>query len=170
MPEGFTPLEDYLRATLVEPRAARTQAAGAPDAHEEHDVTLESMPATERQSTALSEVVSKARRFRAALAEALDLAVQPMLKEIAREVLGRELKLRPADITAIVARIRDRSASNDLVSVRARSENLDAIQALGFAAMSDDTLPRGRVHIELHSGTIDMTMPAKLEAVLAACS
>jgi hypothetical protein len=53
------------------------------------------------------------RLFPALLAERLDRAVQILLREIAAEVVGRELLLAPVEIETIVRRLRERYRIDD---------------------------------------------------------
>src|SRR5262249_54347716 len=69
---------------------------------------------------------STERTFGAMLAERLDAAVQHLLREIACEVLGRELLLAPVDVDAIVRRLRERYRVDDHVGART-GENGDLV-------------------------------------------
>ena len=64
-------------------------------------------------------LAARERLFPALLAERLDCAVQTLLREIAAEVVGRELLLAPVEIERIVARLRERYRLDDDCSVRA---------------------------------------------------
>lgn len=106
--------------------------------------------------------------FRAALADALDVAIDGLLRSIARDVLARELRLEPADVAGIVAAALDRHAGEKVLSIRAHPADLPALAEVAAARIADDDLRRGDIVIEVRSGTIDMRLSARLEAALAA--
>lgn len=108
------------------------------------------------------------RRFRAALADALDAAVARLLLEIAENVLARELALRAADVASIVAKTRERLLDERIVAVRVHPRDREALAELQIERISDATLAPGDIVVELRSGTIDLRLPARLEAALAA--
>ena len=58
------------------------------------------------------------RLFPALLEERLDRAVQVLLREIAAEVVARELLLGPADVAQIVRRLRERYCIDDATHAR----------------------------------------------------
>src|SRR5271165_4621420 len=101
MLDEFVPLADFLLPGPVDLAASVSADATAP--HESGDTSL---PQTS-DATEGAAAFAAARRFRAAVADAVDVAVQQLLAEIAENVLARELELRPADIGAIVAKTRE---------------------------------------------------------------
>ncbi|HEY2554183.1 MAG TPA: FliH/SctL family protein [Candidatus Cybelea sp.] len=108
------------------------------------------------------------RRFRAALADALDAAVARLLREIAENVLARELGLRAADVASIVAKARERLVDERIVAVRVHPRDREALAELQIEKIADTSLQPGDIVVELRSGTIDLRLPARLEAALAA--
>ncbi|MGC1985276.1 MAG: FliH/SctL family protein [Candidatus Cybelea sp.] len=108
------------------------------------------------------------RRFRAALADALDAAVTRLLLEIAQNVLARELALNAADVASIVAKTRDRLLDERIVAVRVHPRDRESLAELQVEKISDTTLAPGDVVVELRSGTIDLRLSARLEAAIAA--
>ncbi len=112
------------------------------------------------------EVFAAARRFRAALADAVDVALQRLLPEIAGEVLGRELALREADVAAIVTGALDRCAHERPVSLRVHPSDLERLRHVEMPKDGDSSLDPGDVILELRSGTIDLRMRARLQALL----
>ncbi len=114
------------------------------------------------------EAIRAARRFRAGLADAVDAAVASLLPEIARDVLARELRLAPADVAAIVAGALKRCADGKTLALRAHPSDIDALADLPIAVVADGGLLRGDVVLELHSGTIDLRMDSRLDAILQA--
>jgi flagellar biosynthesis/type III secretory pathway protein FliH len=106
------------------------------------------------------------RCFRAALADALEAAAQRLLPAIAHDVVGRELRIEPADLGAVVAEAVERFGREQVLVIRARSDEIGAMEWLGVELAADDRLPRGDAEIELRSGTIDMRLHARVEALL----
>ncbi len=159
MRDEFIPLDVFFRPPRNE--LDSTTIASAPS-----DATP---PSLQPEIPSLEETLSEIRRFRAALADARDAALQPLLKAIAHDVLGRELALKPAVIANVIARAVGRTALDDVVTMRVHSLDLAGAQQLGLPIQSDDELQRGDVVIELRSGTIDMRLQKRLDAVLAAC-
>jgi len=149
--DEFVPLEVFLRPA---PRAAEIPAIEA------------SAVATVAPESA--EAIGAARRFRAGLADAVDVAVARLLPGIARDVLARELRLAPADIAAIVAAALHRFGDEMPLVLRAAPADVAALADVSIAVVADDTLHRGDVVFELHSGTIDLRMESRLQAVLYA--
>lgn len=151
LPADFTPLATFLRP----PREAPTEPQPEPCA------PAASLPFE------YAEALGAARRFRAALCDALDLAVGRCLQTIARDVLGRELELRQSDVAAIVANALESRAAEDVLSIRANANDLQALRHLGFALVADERLRAGDIEIVLRSGTIDAKLCARLDAALA---
>lgn len=148
---GFTPLATFLR-----PR---------------HVATAESIPAPPTPVPVPTQVeyleaLSAARRFCAGLRDALDVAVAQCLREVAREVLGRELQLAQPDIAAIVNAALERCAGETVLCVRVNPGDLEALRAFGLELMADERLCRGDVVLVLRSGTIDVALAARMDTVL----
>ncbi len=156
MSDEFVPLTLFLRPAVSEPATEPVPPAASPPL----EIALHP---PEHQ-----EALRAARRFRAALADALDAALQELLRTIASEVLARELRLGGADVAAIVSTALDRFAHERVVSVRAHSQDCPALVALPIERVADDSLTPGDVRIELQWGTIDLTLDARLDAALAA--
>jgi flagellar biosynthesis/type III secretory pathway protein FliH len=157
MSDAFVPLALFLRPPIAREPAIEP----APPAPAEAAIT----PAAESD-----EAIRAARRFRAALADALDLRVHQLLSAIAREVLARELRLGAADVAAIVSGARDRFEVEKILRVRAHPADRDALADLELALVADAALQPGDILLELRSGTIDLRLRARLEAALAACA
>jgi flagellar biosynthesis/type III secretory pathway protein FliH len=157
MSEEFVRLADYLRT----------------EGNSVEVVAQSPEPACEHSSkpTETDEALRAARIFRAALSEALDVALRDLLVRIGRDVLARELQLAPADVGAIVRAARGRSRDGEVLAVRVHPAELDALASCEIATVPDASLARGDVVLELRSGTIDVSLPARLEAaVLGVCS
>jgi len=102
------------------------------------------------------------------LSEALDVAVRDLLPTIAHDVLGRELQLKSADLATIVASALERSPDARVLAIRAHSDDFEALADVGLDRIVDNALQPGDAVIELHSGTIDLRLSARLKAILAA--
>ncbi len=153
MRERFVPLDVFLQRAL-EPSAPPPQSAP---------------PSNAPAANVDDETIRAARRFRAALADALDASVQRLLPAIACEVLGRELLLRGADVAAIVSSAIDRFGGERVVSLRVHPADVPSVLALDIPSIGDRTLQLGDAVVQLQSGTIDLRWAARLDAVLAAC-
>jgi len=149
VPDEFVPLDVFLRP----PQRERAAAA------------LERPPPLARDC---EEAIRAARRFRAALADAIDVAVARLLPEIARDVLARELRLASADVAAIASAALERYAGEKTLALRVHPADAGAVAELRIAAIADETLGVGDVVIELQSGTIDLRMESRLNAILGA--
>ncbi len=157
MSESYVPLAAFLRPVRAarEPdhpivSAAPAEAPVRPDSPEQR------------------EALRAVRRFRAALADALEAAVHALLPAIARDLLGRELTLADADVAAVVHAAVDRFADRQPLSVRAHPQDCDALAGIELERYADDALQPGDVCVDLRSGTIDSTLAVRLDATLAA--
>jgi flagellar biosynthesis/type III secretory pathway protein FliH len=155
MSNAFVPLELFLRP--IECEAVSNDSP-------------EPLPAVEivRLPEEYEEMLRAARRFRAALDDALEAAVQQLLRAIAGEVLARELRLAGPDLAAIVSTALDRLGNQGLPFVRAHPADCAYLEGLGLALVADDSMNAGDIRIELQSGTIDLRLDARLDAALAA--
>ncbi len=148
MRDEFVPLDVFLRPAPREPEVPAIEPSAMASVAPE-----------------CAETIGAARRFRAGLADAVDVAVARLLPAIARDVLARELRLAPADVAAIVAAALHRFADETLLVLRAAPADVEALADLPIAVVADDTLHRGDTVFELHSGTIDLRMESRLNAV-----
>lgn len=153
MPDEFVSLARYLRASRA-PSAQTPVPEPAPPA---------------RTPEELEETLRAARRFRAGLADALDASLAQLLREIAREVLARELALRESDVVAIASAALERAGRSTVVTIRAHKAQVEALCVLGLPVVADDGLRCGDFAIDLKSGTIDMRVAARLEAAVERC-
>ena len=99
----------------------------------------------EVQAPQPSDPCRRERLVAARLAERVEVAVRALLREIAAEVLGRELLLAPVELDAIVARLRERYLAHELAV---------------------ETTPDGDVLFTGAGGTIDASLGRRLEAAL----
>ncbi|MBV9028355.1 MAG: hypothetical protein JO311_07020 [Candidatus Eremiobacteraeota bacterium] len=152
MDDDFVPLWELLRPAATMPAPRVSEAEPAPPAP---------------LSPECADAAARARRFRAALCDAVESAVTTMLPEIARDVLGRELRLAPCDLASIVRASLERHADDPVVTIRAHRDDLAQLEAARIECLGDDSLQRGDVILCLRSGTIDLQMSSRLDAVLA---
>jgi flagellar biosynthesis/type III secretory pathway protein FliH len=124
----------------------------APEARADDGATFE-------RSAALRE----ARLFRARLADALDAAAVRLLRDVAADVVARELQLAPCDVARIVERVQ-RSAP--VVAVRVAAA--DAAQVTQLPVVIDDALQPGDAVLEVAGGTVDARLGVRLAHVLEA--
>jgi flagellar biosynthesis/type III secretory pathway protein FliH len=160
MPDGFVSLAEFLRAPEVEQREP------VPFAVEACSDPLPDSIESEEDPDVGEEALSAARRFRAALADALDARVERLLGEIAASVLARELRLAPADVRAIVIREIELAGEPPL-KIRAHPTECAALHDFECLVVADAALRRGDVAIEVRSGTIAATLGWRLERALA---
>lgn len=113
-----------------------------------------------------ADVCAEIRRFHAALADAVDAALHEIVRDVACEVLGRELQLATADVAAIARSALERFASDVPLRLRVHPHDASALATLGLPVVQDAALRRGDVVIELRSGTIDASLGTRLETVL----
>jgi flagellar biosynthesis/type III secretory pathway protein FliH len=119
-------------------------------------------------SSECAEALRAARRFRAALDDALEAGLEELLKRIARDVLARELLLAPADLRAIVEAARKRIQDESVLAIRVHPSDLKALDGIELDVLADRGLERGDVRVQVRSGTIDLTLAARLDAALSA--
>ncbi len=155
MSENFVPLAAFLRPVARNPVVEPPPLAEAPTADLCDDY---------------NETLRAARRFRAGLSDALETAVEQLLPRIAKEVLARELQLADADVAAILSAALDRFAGDAVLCVRAHPHDWAALAGLELERVADGSLQPGDIRLELRSGTIDLTLAARLDAALAVCS
>jgi hypothetical protein len=107
--------------------------------------------------------VRDARLFRARLADALDDAVARLVRDLAADVLARELRLAPCELAALVRRVLDRAPV-----VRVRVAPADVARVRGVPVLADPALTAGDAIVELASGALDARLGVRLAAVLEA--
>lgn len=159
MHDEFVPLDAFLRpAAVVAPREEDTSRPAPALAEPVEPVHAEEF----------DDAYRAVRCFRAALADALDVAVAALLEDIAACVVARELRLAPADVAAIVARARERFAGEEPVAIRVHPDDAAAIAEVDVAIVADPALRRGDVNVVVKAGTIDASLGARLACVLRA--
>ena len=185
MAADFIPLADYLR-----PRPARENVPPGDDKviplpvrRVADDPVVESTaePAPPDRAAACSsdavparelvDVLRDARVFRARLADAFDEAAARLVRELAAQVLVRELRLAPCEIAELVTRARER-----LPVLRVRVSPHDAIRMHGasggsgalrdVSVIADEQLDDGDAIVELAGGALDARLGVRLADVL----
>ncbi|MBV8373099.1 MAG: hypothetical protein JOY69_07540 [Candidatus Eremiobacteraeota bacterium] len=159
MPEEFVSLDAFFR------RAEVVETAREPIPPTASQGAVNDEPAGQARAACV-EVIAAARRFHAALADAAEASLDRLLRTLARDVLGRELALAPAEITSLVCAALERFANEDVLRVRANADETAVLEALGIPVQSDPQLIRGDFILELQSGTIVATLRSRLDWAL----
>ena len=154
MPNAFVPLREWLAPAA--PRSVEPEC----EVHEEEEAATVEVAV---ESDVLDEVLRETRFFRAALRDALEESVKMLAREIAIEVVARELELAPVDIAAVVERASERYETP--LSIRVHPE--EARRLAAFANVIEDASMRsGDVLLTVAGGTIDASLGMRLERVL----
>ena len=155
MAAEFVALADLLRAP-----DARAVAVEAPE------VPAVSCAPSSRDDASAGDVdtaLRDARLFRARLADAFDDAAARLLRELAADVLARELRLAPCDLAELVRR-----AGEHAPVVRVRVAACDVRALAGTPVVADPALGRGDAIVELAGGALDARLGVRLATVLEA--
>ncbi len=168
MTAEFVSLADHLAG--IEPRvgdapgesSSLSENLGAASA-EAPEASNTSCADTPPPRSGVAEALREARLFRARLADAFAEAAQRLLRELACEVLARELRLAPCDLAALVQRVRERVP---VVRVRVAATDLGAVT--GVPLVADPALQAGDAIVELAGGALDARLGVRLAAVLEA--
>ena len=102
-----------------------------------------------------------ARLFRAQLEEAFDDALARMLRDLAADVLVRELRLAPCDLAALIGRAVQRAPF-----VRVRVAAGDGARDYAIPSVVDPKLESGDAILELSGGALDLRLGVRLATVL----
>lgn len=161
MPDEFVPLH------LALAKPANADASPACAEIESESTPLDAGAAETTAGDALTaQLGSEIRRFRAALADALQAQLADLLRDIACDVLARELELAPADVATIAAVALDRFASEAPLRLRANPADVPALAGAAVPPSPDPSLRRGDLVVELQHGTIDARLGMRLSAIL----
>lgn len=153
MPDPFVPLAIYLRSEAAQTNASEIEI----EPHrQEPDAVRDDQPDAFRE----------ARRFYAALGDALDAAREDLLRDFAAEVLGRELSLSPVDVECIARNALERLREERPLKLRLHPQDLPSAERLEIPIVPDTTLRRGDIVFELQFGSIDLTFGTRLSSVL----
>ncbi len=163
MAAEFVALADLLRAPVA--------CAGVVEASmRDHDDGVVCEPLVDERASDIAAALHDARLFRARLADAFDAAVAHLLRELASDVLARELRLEPCDLAVLVRRVCERAP---VVRVRVAAGDVARIDAASFSCarvpvVEDSTLAGGDVIVELAGGALDARLGVRLATVLEA--
>jgi flagellar biosynthesis/type III secretory pathway protein FliH len=155
MLETFVPLREWLAPVVPAP-----MFTPEPELPEESE--LASIPVEEDE---YHDVMREVRFFRAALRESLEERTQMLVREIAIEVVARELELAPADIAGIVESACARYAPP--LSIRVHPDEASELRGLENV-VADTSIRRGDVMLSIASGTIDASLGMRLVRALSA--
>lgn len=163
MPDEFIPLEVFFA-----PVRSQVEPPSASGAEQDRDGGAEGGGRDADCGALLEQTMREVRCFRAALADALDAAVDRLLPNVASEILARELQLAATDVRAIVAKTLERFGSERVLSIRVHPQALAALTESPVAVVADAALADGDLMVELNSGTIDMTLKVRVAHLLDA--
>jgi flagellar biosynthesis/type III secretory pathway protein FliH len=144
--DEFVPFERYVRRS-IEPQLQPPIVA---DARPEQRMDLHDV-----------------RRFYAAVADAVDAAASDVMRDIASEVLARELALAPVELAGVTTKVLQQFACEEPLHVVAHRDDLAALHGLGVPVRVGESLRRGDVTLVLRYGSIDASLGARLADVLA---
>lgn len=157
MAADFVALADLLRPRLV--------AVPPPEPEIGASAEPADAPCERDRPTSPDDVVAAvrdARLFRARIADAVDEQVARVVRELAADVLCRELRIAPCDVAALVRR-----ACARVPVVRVRVAPCDAPAIAGIPVVGDPELLPGDAILELSEGSLDLRLGVRLADVLA---
>lgn len=154
-------------AAILRPQSRKEPPS--PDLSNPSGVEPAVAPLSRETATEHAAALGAVRRFRAAVADALDVAVRRLLGEVAADVLARELRVEAADIASIVAKARERYLQERILVVRVNPRERGALAELDVETVPDATVAPGDVIAELRSGTIDLRLRTRLALALSRC-
>jgi flagellar biosynthesis/type III secretory pathway protein FliH len=135
----------------------------------EAQVTLASeAPARVDPSEDVREVLRDVRRFYAALRDAFDAAREELLRDLAADVLARELACAPVEIERIAARALERVRDEEPLRILAHPDDVTALGGLGLPVVAKMRLRRGDLQLVIRHGTIDVSLGVRLAHLLEA--
>jgi hypothetical protein len=158
----FVSLADVLRPRET---AAASTDAGSPVVEpigEFDEAEIETV-VVERTPVEPAGALRDARLFRARLGDAFDDARSRLLRELAADVLARELRIAPCDLDLLARRV---LAAAPVVRIRVAPCDVGAIG--GVPIVADAELSAGDAVVELAGGTLDARLGVRLAQVLEA--
>jgi hypothetical protein len=172
--EGFGPLARTLRAQVRGPRADETAVAcTAPvAARPGGDSDAEGPPGREGrgrpQPLAPPSEFASLALLRLAALEAFERAAARLLEGLAHDVLGRELRLAPADVEALVARARAAFATSGPVAIEVSATDATAVaERFDLPVRIDPALAPGDIVVRVRDGAFESPFAFRLASVLA---
>ena len=163
MHDAFVPLTALLRPPRDEPATAHAPvpvSAVAPPAVTFRDASRAGDPE-------LAVLFEELRVARLASIEAFERAAAALLRAFADEVLGRELALQPADVSAIAGRLIEASRADEPVSVRVAPADVAATEC-GLPVVGDASLGPGDVVLAVRDGVLDARFHLRVQRALRA--
>ena len=160
----FISLADLLRPPV--PLVATPVDVEPPIAEPPAMPTLDDATLPRRDESTNHELVAalrETRLFRARLADAFEGARQRLLRELATDVLARELRVAACDLDALARRI---IAEAPFVRIRVAPSDVATIS--GAPVVADTELDAGDAIVELIGGGLDARLGVRLAAVLEA--
>jgi hypothetical protein len=112
----------------------------------------------------VTEALRAARLFRATLTDAVTAIGARLIRELATDVLARELRIEPANIAGIIRRVLTECPDEP---ARIRVAPCDAHVVCDVPVVPDETLQAGDAVIEFVHGTIDARLGVRLADVLS---
>jgi flagellar biosynthesis/type III secretory pathway protein FliH len=162
----FVSLADVLRADAAASRPPFIPAVPTAEEEPRSMATEAGHHELVADDVAHREVIAAAREarlFRARLADAFDDALARLLRELAADVLARELRLAPCDVAEIARRVLQGAPA-----VRVRVSRADAVGDCGLPVVADPELHPGDAVLELTGGALDARLGVRLATVLDA--
>ncbi len=149
--------------TLV---AVLSNVEASPQAAPEPAVIFDPTAATVPE--AIDIALSDARLMRAHLRETLEESFDDLLRDIASDVVGRELQLQPVEIKQIIVAAIDRYRAEMPLRTRVHPDDVAALRDLAIDVVPDGALKRGDAFLELRDGAVDLSLGIRLERLLEA--
>ena len=160
MDERFATLAEWLCAD----GASVLEAAEDPGEVEAPDSTADA-PCAGEDADLADDVFSSIRCVRAALEDAIEMMRADLIADIAAEIVGRELRLAPAELDTIVETAVARYADESPCVVRVNPTDVEKITS-GVRVVPDSSLRTGDVVVEVRAGSIDARLGTRLERIL----
>lgn len=151
--------------TLVQWLTAPQETCG--DLHPLAEEKIVEAPIVDDGVDDVDATLADALMFRATLEEAVELRAREIAREVAIEVLARELQLAPCDLAAVVKRARERYHLRDVVQIRVHPDDVTALGG-NDAVVCDASLRRGDAMLLASCGSVDATLGVRLDRVLRA--
>jgi hypothetical protein len=178
----FVPLADLLRAPVRRGDAVdltvknagvddATAMSSAGEAIAVRDEPLFGESVVDTRAVDVVAAVRDARLFRARLADAFDEAAARLLRDLATDVLARELRLAPCDLADLVQRACERAP---VVRVRVAASDVARVAAMPVSrcgdvqVVADPALAGGDAVVEVVGGALDARLGVRLATVLEA--
>lgn len=153
-------------ADLRPPPELRTSPPSPQPASEPRPAAAATLRAAEPAGPEAAAAVREARLFRAALADTFDALAVDLVRALAGDVLGRELRLGAIDIEAIARRLIAERHADEPLSVRVSPADAHIVCELPVVA--DPHLGPGDAVLVCRHGEIDARLTVRFAHVIAA--